>query len=264
MKRLFYKLLATTLIITSLSCSQNRSTSVDASSKTFHQEISQDVYQKAITKGFLGRSYGVGNGRYVCNTYVGTALENVSTTLEQKDTAFKNVKITKGKKGLPTSLDWKEYNVKISYTESIYDEDSNTYFWNTEDTVTRINKKNKGTSLTSLELGDVLTYGVHGGHVALYFGKYDNMKEVKDRLIELGVFKDSDLKKRGDRYVNKKGKTVLREYTGSGSYWRVHATNSGLLIDNAIRSKRSNGTSSFGKWTKAIPSGYSVAGDSLT
>lgn len=261
MMKKIHKLLISLLLVAVFITSHIFSTTVDASTKVFHKEISQNAYQKAITKGFLGRSYGVGKGRYVCNTYVGKALENVSSDLAKEESAFKNVKISKGKKGLPTSWDWKQYNVKITYTDSVYDMDDNKYKWDTKNTITKIKKKNKGTKLSSLEMGDVLTYGSNGGHVALYFGEYENMTEVKNRLVELGVYKASDLKKKSDRYVNKKGKTILREYPGSGEHWRVHATNSGLMIDNAIRSKRSNGTSSFGKWTKAIPSGYDVAED---
>lgn len=235
------------------------STSVEAQTKTFQQQVSEDSYQKAITKGFLGRSYGVGGGRYVCNTYVEKALESVSNNdLSKESIAFKNIKISKGKKGVPTSYDWKDYNVRITYTESVYNEANNSYQWNTKSTVTSLNKKNKGTSLKNLELGDVLTYGKSGGHVALYFGAYADKEDVMDRLVELGVYKASDLKKRSDRYVNKKGKPIIREYAGCSGYWRVHATSHGLLIDNAIVSKRSNGTSSFGKWTKAIPSGFTV------
>lgn len=246
------------------------STTVDAKNKIFSQQISQDSYQKAITKGFLGRAYGVGGGRYICNTFVEKALENVSNdNLEDKETAFKNINISnntkkKKKKEAPTSYDWKDYNVCITYTDSVYDSEKNTYHWATKATVASLNKKNKGTSLKKLELGDVLTYGKNGGHVALYFGNYATKEDVFARLVELGVYKTSDLKKKKDRYVNKKGKTIIREYPYASQHWRIHATNKGLMIDNAIVSKHSNGTSSFGKWTKSIPSGFKVYNGSIT
>lgn len=255
-----------TIITTaSIFTSQFSSTVVDAKTGTFSQKVSQDSYQKSITKGFLGRAYGVGGGRYICNTYVEKALENISNkNLKNADSAFKNVQITnsrkkkKGKPQPPTSYDWRSYRVCITYTDSVYDEKKETYHWNKKSTVTTLCKKNKGTSLNKLALGDVLTYGSHGGHVALYFGEYDGKKEVMERLTELGVCNRSRLRKRKDRYVNTKGRTIIREYPNAGNHWRVHATNKGLMIDNAIVSKRSNGTSSFGKWTKAIPSGYEV------
>lgn len=262
MKRKIHVFLLTFALTAGIFTTQISSTTVESSTKTFSLQISQDSYQKAITKSFLGKAYGVGSGKYVCNTYVEKALENVSNNnLKKEESAFKNIKITKGKKGIPTSYDWNDYKVRITYTESVYDEEKNTYYWNSENTVTSLNKKNKGTSLSKLELGDVLTYGTQGGHVALYFGEYASKKEVLERLIELGVYKASDLTKKKDRYVNKKGRPVIREYPGCGDHWRVHATSHGLLIDNAIVSKSSNGTSSFGKWSKAIPSGFKVRDD---
>lgn len=265
MKRKTQVFIISTAIIMSVFTCQIFSTSVDAKTKTFSQQVSRDSYQKAITKGFLGRAYGVGGGRYICNTYVEKALENISNdNLKKEDAAFKNVQITnsrkikKGKPQPPTSYDWRNYRVCFTYTDSVYDEKKDTYHWNTKSTVTSLSKKNKGTSLRKLSLGDVLTYGTHGGHVALYFGEYDSKKDVMDRLTELGVCKQSQVRKKSDRYVNKKGRTIVREYPNAGNHWRIHATNKGLMIDNAIVSKRSNGTSSFGRWTKAIPSGFEV------
>lgn len=259
MRRKFHVFLLSVTLSAGILTTQLNSTVVDAGTKTFQQDISQDAYQKAITKGFLGHGYGVGGGRYVCNTYVEKALENVANDdLKKEDQAFKDVKITKGKKGTPTSYDWKSYKVRFTYTNSIYDEEDKSYHWNTESTVTNLNKKNKGTKRSKLELGDVLTYGGGNNHIALYFGEYDSKKDVMKRLVELGVYKPSELKKKKDRYVNKKGRPIIREYKGGGTHWRVHATYKGLLIDNAIISKRSNGTSSFGKWTKAIPTGFTV------
>ena len=154
--------------------------------------------------------------------------------------------------------------MKISYTSGTLNEETNTYEWDNSKTTTTIKRHNKGTSLKNLSLGDVLTYGRGGGHVALYFGEFNNMSEVASRLVELGVYKKGELKKRSDRYVNKKGKPIIRKYNGCGNKWRIHATSKGLLIDNAIVSKRSNGTSSFGKWNKTIASGFTVYVDGFT
>lgn len=246
--------------------SQFYSTAVDASSKTFQQQVTQDNYQKAISKGFLGKSYGTGRNQYVCNTYVEKALESLQTITpkETATTGFKNLKIHKGKKGTPTSYDWSAYRVKITYTSGELDTKTNTYQWASSTTTSTIKRHNKGTSLKKLALGDVLTYGGSGGHVALYFGEFNDMSDVADRLTELGVFKKSDLKKRSDRYVNQKGKPIIREYQGGGTQWRIHATGKGLLIDNAIVSKSSNGTSSFGKWSKTIESGFTVYNEIVT
>lgn len=243
--------------------SQINSTTVDASAKTFHQQVTQDDYQKTISKGFLGKSYGVGGNRYVCNTYVEKALESLQaiTPTQNADSGFKDIKIHKNKKkkkSTPTSYDWSAYRVRISYTAGTRNEETNTYQWDNVTTTTTIKHHNKGTSLKNLALGDVLTYGRGGGHMALYFGEFEDMSDVVSRLAELGVYKKSELKKRRDRYVNKKGKPIVREYEGCGTKWRIHATNKGLLIDNAIVSKRSNGTSSFGKWSKTIATGFTV------
>ncbi len=250
-------------ITTILSVSFVFSTAVDANSLSTHLLVSEDAYQKAITKGFLGRGYGVSGGRYLCNTYVESALENISNdNLNKEENAFKNIQISKGKKGTATSYDWKNAKVRLSYTESIYNKKEDSYQWNKKTTVSFLTK-NKGAVKSELALGDVLTYGINGGHVALYFGEYADKEEVYERLVELGIYKKNELKKSADRYSNKKGRPIIREYIGGGTHWRIHATNKGLLIDNAIQSKSSNGTSSFGKWTKVIPSGITVYNEFL-
>lgn len=253
-----HRILMTISLTAGILVGQLFSTTVDASANIFQQEVSQDAYQKAITKGFLGKGYGTGSNQYLCNTYVESALENLSVRLNAPDAAFKDVHITKGKKSTPTSYDWMSFRIRFTYTKSVYDEETDSYSWDDKKTVSFLRRKNKGTKLRNLEMGDVLTYGSGGGHVALYFGKYDDKKEVMKQLVKLGVYKRSDLRKRKDRYVNKKGKPIIREYQDGGCQWRIHATNKGLLIDNAIVSRRSNGTSSFGRWRKTIPSGYTV------
>jgi hypothetical protein len=260
MKRHYQRILLAFSLSAGIFVSQFSSTAVDASSRTFSQQVDQDDYQTTISKGFLGKAYGVGKNRYVCNTYVEKALESLQTTTPKtsSDTGFKDVTIRKGKKGVPTSYDWSAYKVKITYTEGTLDETTGTYLWNSTATTTTIKRHNKGTSLSNLALGDVLTYGKSGGHVALYFGEFEDMSDVVDRLVELGVYDSSDLKKQHDRYVNKSGRPIVRQYEGCGTKWRIHATNKGLLIDNAIVSKSSNGTSSFGKWSKTIESGFTV------
>lgn len=264
MKRNLSKTVVTFALSIGIIASQLSSTAVDASRVTFQQKTSIDHYQRSISKGFLGKSYGHGKNQYVCNTYVEKALESVET-ISPKESSIagikkvsKNIRVHKGAKYAPTSYDWSAYRVKISYTSGVLDTDSKTYQWNTKKTTTTIKRHNKGTSLKQLALGDVLTYGRTGGHVALYFGEFNNMSDVASRLVELGVYKKGELKKHGNSYVNKKGKPIIRKYIGCGTKWRIHATCSGLLIDNAIVSKRSNGTSSFGKWKKTIASGFSV------
>ena len=264
--------LARTFVTLALSvgifASQLCSTSVDAANTTFKQQISLDRYQRSISKGFLGKSYGIGRNRYVCNTYVEKALESLETVSSKESsiagikTISKNIRVHKGKKSVPTSYDWSAYRVKISYTSGTLNEETNTYDWKTSKATTTIKRHNKGTSLKKLELGDVLTYGRGGGHVALYFGEFSNMTQVANRLVELGVYKKGELKKHRDSYTNKKGKPIIRNYNGCGTKWRIHATSKGLLIDNAIVSKRSNGTSSFGKWSKTIASGFTIYNDS--
>lgn len=244
-------------IATVLSASSIFSTTVDANSQNTRLLVTEDSYQKAITKGFLGRGYGVGGGRYLCNTYVESALENVSNLNLNNNMGFKDIQISKGKKGTATSQDWTNASVRLTYTDSIYNEESQSYEWNDKTTVSLLTE-NKGTKLKNLALGDVLTYGSNGGHVALYFGEYEDKEDVYARLIELGIYKKSDLKKSRDRYSNKKGRPIIREYEGSGTHWRIHATSKGLLIDNAIQSRSSNGTSSFGKWSKSVPSGIAI------
>lgn len=270
MKHGILKICAVFALSIGIIASQICSTSVDAASTTFQQQISMDRYQRSIAKGFLGKSYGVGGNRYVCNTYVEKALESLETVSAKENSVAgiknisKNIRIHKGKRNIPTSYDWSAYRVKISYTSGTLNEKTNTYEWDTTKTTTTIKRHNKGTSLKNLSLGDVLTYGQIGGHVALYFGEFNNMSEVASRLVELGVYKKGELKKHSDRYVNKKGKPIIRKYNGCGTKWRIHATSKGLLIDNAIVSKRSNGTSSFGKWKKTIASGFTVYAGGFT
>lgn len=262
MKHKIRKFIATLTLSAIISANTVCSTSVEAASNNFTQTVSQDTYQKRIAKGFLGKAYGVGGNRYVCNTYVEKALNSFSSTsLSQEKVSFKNISFTNkaSKKGAPTSYDWSSFRVNIRFTQSVYDKETERYSWSDKITTTAIKRKNKGTKLSKLELGDVLVYGKSGGHVALYFGDYDDMDAVMERLIELGVYKRSDLKKQSDRIISKKtGRPVIRTYEGSGTYWRIHATSKGLLIDNAIVSRSSNGTSSFGRWSKTIPSGYNV------
>lgn len=270
MKHNILKTCATFALSIGIITSQICSTSVDASNSTFQQQISIDRYQRSIAKGFLGKSYGLGRNQYVCNTYVEKALESLETVSAKENSIAgiknisKKIRVHKGKKNIPTSYDWSAYRVKISYTSGTLNEETNTYKWDNTKTTTTIKRHNKGTSLKNLSLGDVLTYGQSGGHVALYFGEFKNMSEVASRLAELGVYKKGELKKHSDRYVNKKGKPIIRKYNGCGTKWRIHATSKGLLIDNAIVSKHSNGTSSFGKWKKTIASGFTVYADGFT
>ena len=223
------------------------SPAAQAASKTyFAQTVTEEAYQKAITKGFLGKAYGVGGGRYVSNTYVGAALAKVPS-YNRQTTTIKNLKVKNRGKYVPTSYDWTRANVRYTYHDKQLHKTK----------TVSIKKKNKGTSLRSLEMGDVLTYGSGGGHVALYFGEFKNARAVINRLVSLGVYKSSQIHKSGHRYRDNHGRVILHDYH-TGTHWRVHATNSGLLIDNAVVSRHSNGTSSFGRWSKTIPSGFTT------
>ena len=107
--------LARTFVTLALSvgifASQLCSTSVDAANTTFKQQISLDRYQRSISKGFLGKSYGIGRNRYVCNTYVEKALESLETVSSKESsiagikTISKNIRVHKGMKSVPTSYD---------------------------------------------------------------------------------------------------------------------------------------------------------------
>ena len=126
-------------------------------------------------------------------------------------------------------------------------------------TTLSIGKKSSGASdLSDLELGDVVVYGRGNSttHVAVYFGKFSSINDVKDYLEDVGLYDEGTLKKASGNKIQYKGKTVIRQY-GSSSYWRIHSTNSGIMIDNDIAGT-SPYTSSFGSWKWTFSSGIDV------
>ena len=70
-------------------------------------------------------------------------------------------------------------------------------------------------------------------HIAVYFGKFSSIGEVKSYLEDLGLYKSNTLKKVSGNKYQYNGKTVIRKY-GNSSYWRIHSTCSGIMIDNDI------------------------------
>ena len=92
--------------------------------------------------------------------------------------------------------------------------------------------------------------------VSVYFGKFSSINDVKDYLEDVGLYDEGTLKKASGNKIQYKGKTVIRQY-GSSSYWRIHSTNSGIMIDNDIAGT-SPYTSSFGSWKWTFSSGIDV------
>ncbi len=213
--------------------------------------IQEDNYRKTLCKGFLGKSYGsvVDGIRCDCSGYTRAALNRLESK-GKSGTALKNVQV-----GARCTRDWVSGS-SITYTTG--DNDDNEISWNKQ-TKLSIGKKSSGVSkLNQLELGDVMVYGKGGSttHIAIYFGKFSSIDEVKDYLENLGLYNLDTIKKvSGDKYQYK-GKTVIRQY-GNSSYWRIHATNSGIMIDNDIAGT-SPYTSSFGSWKWTFSSGIDI------
>ena len=213
--------------------------------------IQEDNYRKTLCKGFLGKSYGsvVDGIRCDCSGYTRAALNRLESK-GKSGTALKNVQV-----GARCTRDWVSGS-SITYTTG--DNDDNEISWNKQ-TKLSIGKKSSGVSkLNQLELGDVMVYGKGGSttHIAIYFGKFSSIDEVKDYLENLGLYNLDTIKKvSGDKYQYK-GKTVIRQY-GNSSYWRIHATSSGIMIDNDIAGT-SPYTSSFGSWKWTFSSGIDI------
>lgn len=213
--------------------------------------IQEDNYRKTLCKGFLGKSYGsvVDGIRCDCSGYTRAALNRLESK-GKSGTALKNVQV-----GARCTRDWVSGS-SITYTTG--DNDDNEISWNKQ-TKLSIGKKSSGVSkLNQLELGDVVVYGRGSSttHIAVYFGKFSSIDEVKDYLENLGLYNLDTIKKvSGDKYQYK-GKTIIRKY-GNSSYWRIHATNSGIMIDNDIAGT-SPYTSSFGSWKWTFSSGIDI------
>lgn len=213
--------------------------------------VQENNYRKTLCKGFLGKSYGsvVDGIRCDCSGYTRAALNRMESK-GKNGTALKDVQV-----GATSSSAWVGGS-SITYTTGVAEDGEISW---AKQTKLAIGKKSSGASkLSDLELGDVVVYG-HGSsttHVAVYFGKFASMDEVKDYLEELGLYDQGTLKKVSGGKYQLNGRTVIRQY-GSSSYWRIHATSRGILIDNDIAGT-SPYTSSFGSWKWTFSSGINV------
>lgn len=213
--------------------------------------VQENNYRKTLCKGFLGKSYGsvVDGIRCDCSGYTRAALNRMESK-GKNGTALKDVQV-----GATSSSAWVGGS-SITYTTGVAEDGEISW---AKQTKLAIGKKSSGASkLSDLELGDVVVYGRGSSttHVAVYFGKFASMDEVKDYLEELGLYDRGTLKKVSGGKYQLNGRTVIRQY-GSSSYWRIHATSRGILIDNDIAGT-SPYTSSFGSWKWTFSSGINV------
>lgn len=213
--------------------------------------VQENNYRKTLCKGFLGKSYGsvVDGIRCDCSGYTRAALNRMESK-GKNGTALKDVQV-----GATSSSAWVGGS-SITYTTGVAEDGEISWAKQTKQS---IGKKTTGASkLSDLELGDVVVYGRGSSttHVAVYFGKFSSMDEVKDYLEDLGLYDRGTLKKVSGGKYQLNGRTVIRQY-GSSSYWRIHATSRGILIDNDIAGT-SPYTSSFGNWKWTFSSGINV------
>lgn len=213
--------------------------------------VQENNYRKTLCKGFLGKSYGsvVDGIRCDCSGYTRAALNRMESK-GKNGTALKDVQV-----GATSSSAWVGGS-SITYTTGVAEDGEISWAKQTKQS---IGKKTTGASkLSDLELGDVVVYGRGSSttHVAVYFGKFASMDEVKDYLEDLGLYDRGTLKKVSGGKYQLNGRTVIRQY-GSSSYWRIHATSRGILIDNDIAGT-SPYTSSFGNWKWTFSSGINV------
>lgn len=213
--------------------------------------VQENNYRKTLCKGFLGKSYGsvVDGIRCDCSGYTRAALNRMESK-GKNGTVLKDVQV-----GATSSSVWVGGS-SITYTTGVAEDGEITWAKQTKQS---IGKKTTGASkLSDLELGDVVVYGRGSSttHVAVYFGKFSSMDEVKDYLEDLGLYDRGTLKKVSGGKYQLNGRTVIRQY-GSSSYWRIHATSRGILIDNDIAGT-SPYTSSFGNWKWTFSSGINV------
>lgn len=213
--------------------------------------VSADNYRKTLCKGFLGKKYGtvVDGIRCDCSGYTRAALNRLASSGDL-GMALKNVQVK-----AQCTRDWVNGST-ISYTAGVAT--NGAIQWDTR-TQTSIGRESTGASrLEDLDLGDVVVYGKGSStsHIAVYFGTFSSIDEVKAYLEDIGVYKKGELKKSGSNKYVSGGRTIIRRY-GSSSYWRVHSTNSGILIDNDI-SGASSYTASFGSWKWTFGTGIQV------
>ncbi len=214
--------------------------------------IRQDKYRRTLCKGFLGKSYGsvIDGIRCDCSGYTRAALNRMQSKCKN-GAVFKDVSV-----GAVCSSAWVSGST-VTYTTGIAENGAIT--WDKPTTLDIGGTTTGATKLSELELGDVMVYGRgnYTTHIAVYFGKFSSMDEVKDYLVELGLYEQDDFRKVSGGKYQVNGRTVIRQYTNS-SYWRIHSTNSGILIDNDI-ALTSPYTSSFGEWKWTFSTGLDVA-----
>ena len=213
--------------------------------------VQADNYRRTLSKGFLGKRYGtvIDGIRCDCSGYTRAALNRL-TSEGKNGSALKNVQLN-----AHCTRDWVNGS-SISYTTGVAT--NGAVKWN-DRTVLSIGKKSTGASkVENLNLGDVVVYGKGSSttHIAVYFGKFSSIDEVKEYLEDIGVYKKGELKKSGSTGYTDSGRTVIRKYTES-AYWRIHSTNSGIMIDNDIAGT-SRYTSSFGSWKWTFETGIQV------
>lgn len=213
--------------------------------------VQENNYRKTLCKGFLGKSYGsvVDGIRCDCSGYTRAALNRMESK-GKNGTALKDVQV-----GAASSSAWVGGS-SITYTTGVAEDGEISWAKQTKRAIGK--KSSRASKLSDLELGDVVVYGRGSAtsHVAVYFGKFASMDEVKEYLEELGLYDQGDLRKAGGNKYLANGRTVIRQY-GSSSYWRIHATSRGILIDNDIAGT-SPYTSSFGNWKWTFSSGINV------
>lgn len=220
-----------------------------ASDKGATAVVQADNYRRTLCKGFLGKSYGavIDGIRCDCSGYTRAALNRMKSNGGRGD-ALKDVQVN-----ARCTRDWVKGS-SISYTMGTATDDEDSVLWDDRSSFS-IGKKSTGVSRVSdLELGDVVVYGKGGtsSHIAIYFGQFSSIDEVKEYLEDLGLYNLGSLKKAGNKYQYN-GRTIVRKY-GSSNYWRIHSTCSGIMIDNDIAGT-SGYTSSFGKWQWTFDTG---------
>lgn len=214
--------------------------------------IPADTYRKTLCQGFLGKSYGsvIDGIRCDCSGYTRATFNRLKNSGDRGD-ALKNVVVS-----AKSTRDWVNGST-IAFTtgSAIESDEGSSVLWDNR-TQLSIGRKGTGaTGLDDLELGDVVVYakGNTSSHIAVYFGEFSSLDEVKAYLVNLGLYSAGALKKSGgNKYVNN-GKTIIRTY-GSSTHWRVHSTCSGIMIDNDVAGTSSY-TSSFGKWKWTFDTG---------
>ena len=137
--------------------------------------VQENNYRKTLCKGFLGKSYGsVVDGIHCdCSGYTRAALNRMESK-GKNGTALKDVQV-----GATSSSAWVGGS-SITYTTGVAEDGEISW---AKQTKLAIGKKSSGASkLSDLELGDVVVYGRGSSttHVAVYFGKFASMDEVKD------------------------------------------------------------------------------------